>query len=133
MKTIVQNLLIELTTYGKKFIVLKILKKAENRLGGNDTVNLTSWLMQWHKNVKKGFLPFEKDETNFFEVGDLQPKYEILFSSCPELSEIYELQGDEIYFNPLLTEAEKQEIIDYVDDNYKIILHRYGRRIKPTS
>ena len=86
--------------------------------------------MHWHKKIKRGF-PFGKYQNDYLDLSDtnvLLPKYKILFENCPELSELYELNGDKIYFNATLTPEEKQEILDYVDENYKIIRHSYGRK-----
>ncbi len=130
MKTIIENLLIELTALGKRYIELDILSNAEKKLSGSDLLTLTGWLMHWHKKIKKGF-PIDQYQNDYLDLSDfevLQPKYKILFESCPELSELYELKGDKIYFNSSLTEEEKQEILNYVDDNYKIIRHSYGRK-----
>lgn len=86
--------------------------------------------MHWHKKIKKGF-PFGKYQNDYLDLSEFEvllPKYKILFENCSELSELYELKGDKIYFNATLTPEEKQEILDYVDENYKIIRHSYGRK-----
>ncbi len=128
MKTIINELLIELTLNGKKPFQYKILEKADDKLGISDSVALTNWLMHWHKKIKRGF-PFEEFQNDYFEPSDvLLPKYRILFENTPELSELYDLKNDKIYFNSSLTDQEKQEILDYVDENYMIVRHSYGRR-----
>jgi len=86
--------------------------------------------MHWHKKIKKGF-PFGKYQNDYLDLSEFEvllPKYKILFENCSELSELYELKGDKIYFNATLTPEERQEILDYVDENYKIIRHSYGRK-----
>ncbi|WP_167459769.1 hypothetical protein [Chryseobacterium arthrosphaerae] len=51
MKTIIKELLIELTLNGKKPFKYKILAKADDKLGISDSVSLTNLLMQWHKKI----------------------------------------------------------------------------------
>ncbi len=128
MKATIKELLIELTLNGKKPFKYKILAKADEKLGISDSVTLTNWLMHWHKKIKLGF-PFDEFQNEYYEIpAILQPKYKILFENCPELKELYELKKDKIYFNATLSADEKQEILDYVDENYTIIRHRYGRK-----
>ncbi|MDR2234714.1 MAG: hypothetical protein LBE92_01195 [Chryseobacterium sp.] len=129
MKTIIKELLIELTLNGKKSFHHKILDKIDEEMEVSDSVSLTNLLMQWHKKIKKGS-PFAQYQSDYLQLSELmQAKYKILFEKCPELSELYEFNNDRIYFNAFLTDADKQEILDYVDDNYKIIRHSYGRKL----
>ncbi|WP_288448019.1 hypothetical protein [Chryseobacterium culicis] len=128
MKTKIKELLIELTLNGKKPFQYKILAKADDKIGISDSVSLTNLLMQWHKKIKRGF-PFAQYQNDHLQLTELmQAKYKILFENCLELSELYELKNDKIYFNSSLTDQEKQEILDYVDENYKIVRHSYGRK-----
>ena len=128
MKTIIKELLIELTLKSNKDQKDRLFYQAKEKLGISDSVSLTNWLMHWHKKIKRGF-PFEEFQNDYFEPSNvLLPKYKILFENCPELSELYELKNDKIYFNSSLTGQEKQEILDYVDENYKIVRHSYGRK-----
>lgn len=128
MKTTIKDLLIELTLNGKQQYQYKILLKADEKMGISDTVSLTNLLMQWHKKIKKGF-PFAQYQNDYLQLSELmQAKYKILFENCSELHELYELKNDKIYFNSTLTDEERQEILDYVDENYKIIRHSYGRK-----
>ena len=128
MKTKIKELLIELTLRSNKDQKDRLFYQAKEKLGISDSVSLTNWLMHWHKKIKRGF-PFEEFQNDYFEPSDvLLPKYKILFENCPELSELYELKNDKIYFNSSLTNEEKQEILEYVDENYKIVRHSYGRK-----
>lgn len=115
---------------GKKPIELVLFAKAEKNMGIADLLNLKGWLMQWHKKINRGF-PSDDFQKDYFQSSDiLVPKFEVLFKSCLELSELYELKEDKVFFNSSLSNEEKEEIIDYVDKNYKIIRHSYGRKSK---
>lgn len=130
MKTVIKDLLIELTSLGKKPVELVLLAKAEKNLGIDNLLTLKRWLMQWHKKIARGF-PSDDYQKDYFQSSDvLVPKFEALFKSCPELSALYELKEDKVFFNSSLSNEEKEEIIDYVDKNYKIIRHSYGRKPK---
>ncbi len=128
MKAIIKDLLTELTLRSDKDQKDRLFYQAKEKLGISDSVSLTNLLMQWHKKMKKGFsfAQYQKDHLQLSEL--MQKKYKILFENCSELSELYELKNDKIYFNTTLTDQEKQEILDYVDENYKIIRHSYGRK-----
>lgn len=128
MKTIIKELLIELTLRSNKDQKDRLFYQAKEELGISDSVSIINWLMHWHKKIKRGF-PFEEFQNDYFEPCDvLLPKYKIFFENCPELSELYELKNDKIYFNSSLTGQEKQEVLDYVDENYKIVRHSYNRK-----
>ncbi|RTZ50380.1 hypothetical protein EJ377_11350 [Chryseobacterium arthrosphaerae] len=128
MKTIIKELLIELTLRSNKDQEDRLFYQAKEKLGISDSVSLINLLMQWHKKIKKGF-PFAQYQNDHLQLSELmQAKYKILFENCPELSELYDLKNDKIYFNSSLTDQEKQEILDYVDENYKIVRHSYGRK-----
>ncbi|KAB1231866.1 hypothetical protein [Chryseobacterium viscerum] len=135
MNIAIEKLLNELTSYGENPLKVIILKQAENSLGINKMISLITKLMQWHKKVilwsKKSI---DSPNENIYNKDYYQPisamieNYKGLFENCPELSELYELKNDKIYFNSSLTDEEKQEILDYVDENYKIVRHSYGRK-----
>lgn len=128
MKTIIKDMLTELTLKSDKEQKDRIFYRAKEKLEGTTFVSLTNLLMQWHKKIKKGF-PFAQYQNDYLQLSELmQAKYKILFENCSELHELYELKNDTIYFNSTLTDEERQEILDYVDENYKIIRHSYGRK-----
>lgn len=121
-------MLTELTLKSDKEQKDRIFYRAKEKLEGTTFVSLTNLLMQWHKKIKKGF-PFAQYQNDYLQLSELmQAKYKILFENCSELHELYELKNDTIYFNSTLTDEERQEILDYVDENYKIIRHSYGRK-----
>ncbi len=135
MNIAIEKLLNELTSYGEHPLKIIILKQAENSLGINKMISLITKLMQWHKKVilwsKKSIDSPNEDIYNkeyYQPISAMIENYKGLFESCPELSELYELKNDKIYFNSSLTDQEKQEVLDYVDENYKIVRHSYGRK-----
>jgi len=128
MKPIIKDVLSELTLTSSKELKDRLFYNAKEKLEASTFVSLTNLLMQWHKRIKKGF-PFAQYQNDHLQLSELmQAKYKILFENCSELSVLYELKNDKIYLNTSLTDEEKQEILDYVDENYKIIRHSYGRK-----
>ncbi|AZA52915.1 hypothetical protein [Chryseobacterium sp. G0201] len=128
MDSKIKKLLIELTLNGKKPFKYEILAKADEKLGISDSVTLTNLLMQWHKKIKQG-VPFAQYQNDYLQLSDVSlPKYKIFFDNCPELSKLYELKASKIYFNSFLSQEEKQEILDYVNEHYKIVRHSYGKK-----
>lgn len=128
MKTIIKDILVELTLKSSKEQKDRLFYQAKEKLEGTTFISLTNLLMQWHKKIKKGF-PFAQYQNDHLQLSELmQTKYKILFENCSELYELYQLDNDRIYFNSSLTDDEKQEILEYVDENYKIVRHSYGRK-----
>ena len=128
MEAIIKKILVELTLKSNTEQKDRLFYKAKESLDQVTFVSLTNLLMQWHKKIKRGF-PFAQYQNDHLQLTELmQAKYKILFENCPELSELYELKNDKIYFNSSLTDQEKQEVLDYVDENYKIVRHSYGRK-----
>ncbi|MDQ1856700.1 hypothetical protein [Chryseobacterium sp. WLY505] len=131
----IEKLLNELTAYGEQPQKIIILKQAEKSLGINKMISLITKLMQWHKKVmlwsKKSIdNPNEQvyNKDYYQPISAVIEDYKGLFENCPELSELYELKNDKIYLNSSLTGQEKQEVLNYVDENYKIVRHSYGRK-----
>lgn len=123
MKPEIKNLLYELTTVGRSYIELNVLKKADEALVEHKILTLKNKLLHWQKKIKKGY-PFEEYQLDYYETSDvLLPNYQIFFDNCLELNEVYELKGNRIYFNSKLSPQEKQEVLDYIDENYKITVH----------
>jgi hypothetical protein len=123
MKPEIKELLRELTSVGRIKIELKVLKQADEALVDYDILTLKNKLLHWQKKVIRGFA-FYEFQLEYYETTELLlPNYKLFFDNCPELIEVYELKGNRIYFNSSLTSQEKQEILEYIDENYKITRH----------
>lgn len=61
---------------------------------------------------------FTFSEIAFEKRGDiLYNRYKNLFTHCPELKELLTLNKEYLNFNPNLSSEEKEEIIQFVDEN----------------
>lgn len=112
MKSVIKNLLTELTSMGKTPIELVLFKKSQEVLGNEELLNLKGWLLQWHKKIKGGF-PSDDFKENYFNVSEvLYPGFAALFNNCPELSDLYELKESKVLFNSSLSAGEKKRNIE---------------------
>jgi len=131
MKVTSEKLLLEMMDYGKKAFDKKLTKKAYEKLEFDKLNHSISLLLQWQKMIKHSFLL--QFETMFFKdhllLSDgLLEKYATFFNNCPEISELFTIDGNKIKFNPNLSDEEKQEIVDFIDQNHKIPFVRVKRK-----
>jgi hypothetical protein len=132
MKNTISELLNEMIQYGKKPFEKKVTNYAYTKMEFSDLSNLIGWLLHWQKEVK---LNKTDDDDFFFKTHILLEevlynRFKVFFDYCPALNEVFQLESDRIVYNPSLTEMEKQEILDYIDENHTIQITKVRRRPK---
>lgn len=120
MKNSILNLITEITEHGEVFFEKKILKKAAENMEVTDLIDCTWELKDWLKGIKFGMGDFDENFSYDYIILEepTTSRFVQFYKYCPDLKEIFVMEADKIKFNPKLSDEEKQEIIDFVDENY---------------
>lgn len=119
----------DLISFGEVKDGLKYLKKAEKIIGFSDLYSLIRYLLHWQKHLINDkiapFHLFKKDKLILDDTN--QMGYSQLFELAPELKAIYKLDEFELAFNKNLSKTEVNEILSYIDQNYKVTIRKKRR------
>ncbi|WP_299883596.1 hypothetical protein [uncultured Lacinutrix sp.] len=113
----------EIVEYKKTIKPIKDLIEVEKNIGYEELSNLIGWLLHWQKAIHNPNIswPDEDYKNEEYILNDVLIKdYPDFFKHCPELSEVFSLKKDRITYNENLTEEEKIEIREYIDEHHKI-------------
>lgn len=129
MKPIIKELLVELITYKKTFQPNLYLNDADKKIEFAELSMLITRILTWNKLVAIDKVPIATEETpEFMLINDVDYKmYSNLFEICQELKEVFTLEQDKIKFNADLTTEEKEEIRQFINDNYTITIRKTYR------
>ena len=122
MKLIIKDLLEELTTYKKTFQAQKYLFTADKKIEFSELFMLITRLLTWNKLVAIDKIPIKTERTSeYMLISNVSNKmYSNLFENCPELKEIFAVEQDRVKFNENLTVEEKEEIRQFINENYTV-------------
>lgn len=125
MNPSVKELLIELTSVGKRKTNYKILETAKHNMDVKDFIICVDNLLHWQKHIHLRHLPvgdFQKDRL----ILEGHPKRRIreLFKDNDVLNQVYTLEEDHLKFNPSLTQEEIDEILEFIHENHKILVRK---------
>lgn len=126
MNTETKKLLDEMILFKKtKLKPDKLLNKAYMEIDNIELISLIGFLLIWPKQVLLGVAFKEKMEID----KQLFESYSNLFEKCPLFKTIYTISQDNIGWNSILSEQEKDAISAYIHQNYKAQL-RLRKNIK---
>ena len=122
MKLIIKDLVEELTTYKKTFQAQKYLFTADKKIEFSELSMLITRLLTWNKLVAIDKIPIKTERTSeYMLISNVSNKmYSNLFENCPELKEIFAVEQDRVKFNENLTVEEKEEIRQFINENYTV-------------
>lgn len=130
MKPIIKELLEELTKVGfVKYDGGGYLKNARLKIEFAELSMLISRILTWNKLVAINKVPIKTEETTeFMLIFDIDYNmYSNLFKFCPELKEIFSVEYDRIKFIETLTTEEKDEIRQFINENYTVTIRKTYR------
>ena len=92
---------------------------------------LITRLLTWNKLVAIDKVPIKTERTSeYMLISDVSNKmYSNLFENCPELKEIFAVEQDRIKFNETLSTEEKEEIRQFINENYTVTIRMTVRLI----
>jgi len=115
------KILTNLLEYKKTFKSNILLAKAIENMEFTILSTAIGRLFKWQKYI---LLEYDHDDDYLldkFLIDEVSQKhYNSLFDYCPQLSEVFHLGGGEIKYNESLTEEDKEEIREYIHENYEI-------------
>ncbi len=122
MKQIIEELIHELIVFKKTMQVSKYLILADKKQELSELSVMIGRLLVWQKFISKDLIPDKKQHTaEYMLIDDVDYKmYSKLFENCPELKEIFILEQDRVKFNENLTVEEKEEIRQFINENYTV-------------
>lgn len=117
MNNSIIDLLTEMTFLNVDF---KRLKKVNENMDSEDFIVALDEILSWLKGIKFGMGDFDENFSydHILLEEPTTSRFVQFYKYCPDLKEILVMEDDKIKFNPKLTDEEKQEIIDFVDENY---------------
>lgn len=99
----------------------EILKNVINNMDGWDMdssrLGLVKWLYEIYNDKKAINTEYFKD--HFVLNNYKKDIYTNFFKFCPEISDVFKLEGNKIVFNSLLSQKEIDELREYVGTRYK--------------
>jgi hypothetical protein len=130
MKDLIKELLDELIPRITPTEKHKHLKKAfqiKNRIDAIVTANV---LLDWQKGIQNERIPlFEPNTKDQLVLEDVEiPRFKDFFEKGEALNAIFVLNSDKVTYNKDLSPEEIQEILEYIDENYKITRRAGNRR-----
>ncbi len=122
MKPIIKELIDEMIAFKKTMQVSKYFILADKKQELSELSVIIERLLVWQKLIFKDLIPDKKQHTaEYMLIDDVDYKmYSKLFENCPELKEIFILEQDRVKFNENLTVEEKEEIRQFINENYTV-------------
>lgn len=118
-----KDIIKEIVQYKKTMQPIKDLIEIEKKIGYENLSNLIGWLLHWQKAIHNPNVSWPDDDYKNEEyiLNDILIKdFPKFFKYCPELSDVFTLKDDRIIYNENLTEEEKVDIREYIDEHHKI-------------
>lgn len=128
MKNIIKDLIDELIS-DKAIVDLKYTKASYEKMEGYNAITVNGDLLYWQKSIQNDrILLIEPNTKDYLVLEDVElSRFRQFFEYAPVLEELFKLEGTKVVYNKELSAEEIQEVLEYIDENYKIT-RRAGNR-----